>query len=367
MRVIKQIAILKNENNTPRWQNNKIGADACNIQLYTSTGSYRPVAGSYNLMDALHNILPTGKLNNFNILISDSNGRVNTSGISSGCLNGLDFNIKNKISDIENSLEKKISSQGDNIYGDLNLSQVDNEDSSKSFVLKNSLNSTSDIQITKETSFQPASSNYSEEANYSLRNPTNIVEIKSGHIENEQSIRLARIATYDRRIDNSNPGNDWGIRFDVYDKDETPRAGLRMGVDPETGDFSLGISPQNQWRKQFLNYNVTRENISSVNLSSSSYHNLATKTFESGTYMIVLDIDFSAHSSGSLRYIDIQTTSDDNILASMGVPPAGGSWTRLNISTIVSFASSTTIRFRAYQDSGSSLSTSGHYRFLKLS
>jgi len=80
MSIIKQISVF----NGNSWDTDNIGANAGNIELLSSDGSTAStVAGSTNLLTGLTNILPTNALTASRALISDGNGKISTSSVTS--------------------------------------------------------------------------------------------------------------------------------------------------------------------------------------------------------------------------------------------------------------------------------------------
>lgn len=100
MSIIKQISVF----NGNSWDTDNIGANAGNIELLSSDGSTAStVAGSTNLLTGLTNILPINALTASRALISDGNGKISTSSVTStqlGRLSGVTSSVQTQINNI---------------------------------------------------------------------------------------------------------------------------------------------------------------------------------------------------------------------------------------------------------------------------
>ena len=115
MSIIKQISVF----NGNSWDTDNIGANAGNIELLSSDGSTAStVAGSTNLLTGLTNILPTNALTASRALISDGNGKISTSSVTStqlGRLSGVTSGVQTQINNINTALESKVGFAKGNI------------------------------------------------------------------------------------------------------------------------------------------------------------------------------------------------------------------------------------------------------------
>ena len=119
---------------------------------------------------------------------------------------------------------------------------------------------------------------------------------------------------------------------------------------------------------------------SSINIPSShannNYYNIVSLVgLQPGIYIVSFHVDYSAHSGGSLRYMELISEYNNTVvtgLGSIGVPPAGGRYTRLTSCTIIDITGNndpskkTTIRVRGFQDSQETLQVTGQIRCLRL-
>ncbi len=104
MSVIKQISVF----NGSSWDTDSIGANAGNIDLLSADGTTAStVAGSTNLLTGLTNILPSSQLTASRALVSDGNGKISVSSVTStqlGYLSGTTSNIQTQINTLDTNL-----------------------------------------------------------------------------------------------------------------------------------------------------------------------------------------------------------------------------------------------------------------------
>lgn len=143
---------------------------------------------------------------------------------------------------------------------------------------------------------------------------------------------------------------------------------VRMAVDG-SGNRSITVSDSGAWRDALgINNAVKEVTPSAVNVSSATDTTLCNSgSLSAGTYIIMFRASFASNNSGR-RAIFLATSNGGSTYngANVTTAPANGSATQLEGVKIVTLTSATTFYLRAYQNAGSSLSTTGRMEILKI-
>lgn len=114
---------------------------------------------------------------------------------------------------------------------------------------------------------------------------------------------------------------------------------------------------------------VTKDVSSAVSVAKSTWANIADVVLAAGTWVVTGNVQFASNATGR-RIIAFTTASSpsatDNRQHRVEVGAASGAETRLNLSCTKTFSSQTTLHFKAYQNSGSSLSTTGYVSAVRI-
>ena len=136
-----------------------------------------------------------------------------------------------------------------------------------------------------------------------------------------------------------------------------------------SGNRSITVSDSGAWRDALgINNAVKEVTPSAVNVSSATDTTLCNSgSLSAGTYIIMFRASFASNNSGR-RAIFLATSNSGSTYngANVTTAPANGSATQIEGVKIVTLTSATTFYLRAYQNAGSSLSTTGRMEILKI-
>lgn len=140
--------------------------------------------------------------------------------------------------------------------------------------------------------------------------------------------------------------------------DSTPTTG---STNPVT---SGGVATAIQQSTANMNVISAATAIPSQSVANGAFTTMATFTpSESGSYMIVVDMEYGTATQGN-RILLVDTTETSSNNASNSVLAQGRAI--LEKTRVFTLTTSNTVYIRAYQNSGSALSCSGTYRVLRL-
>lgn len=136
-----------------------------------------------------------------------------------------------------------------------------------------------------------------------------------------------------------------------------------------SGERVVTVSDANAWRGALgINYTVDEVSPSAVNVNTATDTTLCNSgSLSAGTYIIMFRASFASNSSGRRAiYLATSTSGSTTGSANVTTAPANGAATQLEGVKIVTLTSATTYYLRAYQNSGSKLSTTGHMEILRI-
>lgn len=122
------------------------------------------------------------------------------------------------------------------------------------------------------------------------------------------------------------------------------------------------------WHKLVQTPTVAHVNGSAVNVSTGTATTIQTITLSPGVYAIQFIATFASNATG-YRYIRLATTSGGGAMdrySAVSAQAANGETTRITFTTFFSLSSSTTYYLVAMHNSGSTLSVTPGYRYMKL-
>ena len=98
-------------------------------------------------------------------------------------------------------------------------------------------------------------------------------------------------------------------------------------------------------------------------LTSGSFATFATRSFDPGTYLVVCTVSFQDATAG-VRIVLIDTTETNNNYVGNSALASGRAC--LQYFRPITLTNTTTLYFRAYQNSGGDITASWRYHFIKL-